>query len=107
MNAAEVVLAKGSDSPFPKAASISLKLDKSHQGLILHTNIDQPPWKARMRIRCIVFPAQMFVEASGILAMLTATFLKQSIDLLENRFWNETWRYTFHSSAPKRLIGGR
>ena len=60
-----------------------------------------------MRIRCNVFPTQMFVEAQGALAVLTATFLKQSIDLLENRFWNETWRYTSHSSAPKRLAGGR
>ena len=63
MNAAEVVLAKGSDSLFPKAALKSLKLDEPHQRLILHTNIDQPLWKTRMRIQCIVFPTQMFVEA--------------------------------------------
>jgi hypothetical protein len=62
-NRAEATLAKGSDSPFPKAASKSLKLDEPRQRLILHTNIDQPPWEARMRIRCIVFPTQMFVGA--------------------------------------------
>jgi hypothetical protein len=40
--------------------------------------------------------------------MLAATFLKQSIDLLENRFWNETWHYTSIAVLPRgQPVAGR